>query len=192
LWPRIFFLSCAHRVRLWTHSHWFDDSSRRLKPSCARGSSPPNPVRLALFWLSLFVQLWTILAPAELSRAALPVNILRLWISIYSCVFTFEFSMPSQSVRQGFMCLACKVLSSFLVPTRAPQLSVQHPCVGSPSRVFDSLVSILEFFDCVWCAAGSSRSCLELPNQKLDVSWFKSLSRGVFPNAPTMCSVKCL
>jgi hypothetical protein len=145
-----------------------------------------------LFWLSLFVQLWTILAPVELSHAALPINTLRLWISIYSCVFTFEFSAPSRSVRQGFMCLTCKVLSSFLVPAHAPQLSVQHPCIGSLSRVLDSLVSILEFSDCVWCAAGSSRSCLELLNQKLNVSWFKSLSRGDFPNAHTRCSVKCL
>jgi hypothetical protein len=137
-----------------------------------------------LFWLSLFTQLWTILAPAELSRAALSVNILRLWISVCSCVFTFEFSAPSLSVRQGFMCLACKVLSSFLVLACAPQLSVQHPCVGSLSRVFDSLVSIFEFSDCVWCVAGSSRSCLELPNQKLEVSWFKSVFRGDFSNAP--------
>jgi hypothetical protein len=41
-------------------------------PRCAHTFSPPDLVLLSLFcrWLSLFVQPWAILAPAELSHAA--------------------------------------------------------------------------------------------------------------------------
>jgi hypothetical protein len=51
--------------------------------------------------------------------------------------------------------------------------------------LFNSLSAVVQ------CIAGRSRSCLELPDKKLEGLTFNLLSRSDFLNLSTRCSVKC-